>query len=340
VSGPPGADGSVEPGSLVFITGATGFIGGRLAEALAGRGYKLRCLVRNPARAARLQAQGAEIVVGDVADADAMRRGLDGASLAYHVAAMYDIGRVDVAAMERTNVGGTRAFLDAAREAGLPRSVYVSTIAALGPVSSGDGDEDTRYDGPFPTHYHRTKTEAHRLALAAQSAGMPLIIACPAFVYGPGDEGPAGDFLEDILRHRLPGLPTKPTIFSYVYVDDVVAGLVAAAERGRPGSTYVLSGETASTTEFARRAARVAGTWVSPLRFPGPAVRLTGVLMDAVSSVTGWRMPISREAAASGASGQRWVHSWGKAARELGYQPRSLDEGLPPTVADAQARLS
>jgi dihydroflavonol-4-reductase len=326
-------------GALVFLTGATGFIGIRLAEALSRRGYRLRCLVRSPERAERLRELGAELVVGDVADSGLMREGMDGAALAWHLAAVYRIGGVDVPAMEQANVRGAAAFIDAVRETGIPRAVHVSTTAALGPVASDTGAELSEYRGPFPSHYHRTKTEAHRLAQEAQRAGLPLIIACPSYVYGPGGEGPAGEFLEDLLRHRVPGLPSTPTVFSYVYVDDVVDGLVAAGERGAPGATYVLSGEAASTNTFAELAVREAGTWVSPLRFPQLLVRLTGALMDGVAGVTGWRMPISREAAASAADGSRWVHSHERASAELGYAPRPLAEGLPPTVRAAQERL-
>jgi dihydroflavonol-4-reductase len=327
-------------GDLVFLTGATGFIGGRLAAALHARGCRLRCLVRSPQRAVRLQQLGAELVHGDTADRTVLRRGMEGAAVAYHVAAMYDVGLVDVAAMERANVEGTRAFIEVLRETAVPRGVYVSSTAALGPVEHGEGDGTSRYDGPFPTHYHRTKTEAHRVALQAQQAGAPLIVVCPAYVYGPGDEGPAGRFVEDLLRHRLPGLPMSPTVFSYVYVDDVVDGLLAAGERGAIGATYVLGGEAASTNDYARMVVDEAGTWMSPLRFPGPLVRLTGVLMDGVSRVTGWRLPISREAAATAGSGERWVHSSARAERELGYRSRSLREGVPPTVADARQRLA
>jgi dihydroflavonol-4-reductase len=327
-------------GDLVFLTGATGFIGGRLAEALHARGSRLRCLVRSPQRAGRLRELGAEIVEGDIADRGALRRGMEGAALAYHVAAVYDVGLVDVAAMEHSNVEGTRAFLDVLGEAGVVRGVHVSTTAALGPVPQGEGDEAGSYDGPFPTHYHRTKTQAHRLALQAQRDGLPLIIACPAYVYGPGDEGPDARFVDDLLRHRLPGLPSNPTVFSYVYVDDVVDGLVAAGERGTPGATYILSGEPASTNEYARLVADEAGTWLSPLRFPSAMVRLTGALMDAVSRVTGARLPISRETAATAGSGERWVHSSARADAELGYRPRPLRDGIPIMVRAARQRLS
>jgi dihydroflavonol-4-reductase len=322
------------------MTGATGFIGRRLAAALVARGYRLRCLVRSAERAAPLAALGAELQTGDVTDGYALERGMNGASIAFHLAAIYDVGQVDAAAMEAANVRGTALFIAALRACSVPRGVHVSSTAALGPVESGAGEELNGYSGPYPTHYHRTKAEAHQLAREAQRAAVPLIIVCPAYVYGPGDEGPAAEYMRNLLRHRIPALSTKPTYFSYVHVDDVVAGLVAAAERGRDGATYVLGGETASVNEFTARVAEQADTWVSPLRLPPWLVRLTGTLLDGVSRLTGWRMPISRELAESGATGTRWVHSDAAARAELGHAPRSLAEGLPETIRDVQARLS
>lgn len=322
------------------MTGATGFIGARLAAALAARGYRLRCLVRAPERARALAALGADLVVGDTTDEDAMRRGMQDAAIAFHLAGRYDLGpRVDRHAVEQVNIHGTRVFLDAVRTTGVSLAIHVSSTAALGPAA-GEGDENSSYEGPYPTEYHRTKTVAHRLALAAQRDGLPLIIVCPSYVYGPGDEGPAGQVISDLLRHRLPGLSTRPGVFSYVHVDDVVHGMVAAAERGAPGSVYVLSGEVATANDFSRRVTATAGTWLSPLRFPPAVVRGTGILMDAVTRVTGLRLPISRELAEVGGTGQRWVHSHARASAELGYAPRPLAEGLPETVRDARERLS
>ena len=317
---------------MIYITGGTGFIGERLTRRLLERGEQARCLVRSPERAARLKQLGAELVPGDVADENAHLTGLRDANLAYHLAAIYDVGIVDRAALDRANIEGTRAFLSAVEKAKTPRVVYTSSTVALGPTRNDGEEPRDAYAGPYPSHYHRTKAEAHRLARAAQERGQPLIIVCPAFVYGPGDNGPGGRFVRDLLRRRVPGLLTAPSRLSFVYVDDVVEGLIAAGERGRVGETYILNGEAASMNEFAARVTKVGGTRPPLLRFPPALARATGVVLDAIARPTGLRFPISREAVAT-TSGGDWIHGRTRAERELGYSPRSLDQGLPETVA-------
>lgn len=318
---------------VVFLTGATGFIGSRLAMRLAERGWRLRCLVRSGSRTEPLRELGAELVEAELTDADALARAMAGAELAYHLAGVYDLGPVDAARMERVNVGGTRAFLEAVERSAIPRAVDVSTTLALGPVASGRGDETTEHAGEPRSAYERTKLEAHRLAVAAQRRGLPVIIACPANVYGPGDEGPNGRFIRDLLRGRLPGLSLSPAWFSYVHVDDVAEGLVLVGERGKPGGTYVLGGEERSVNEFAREVAARGGKRPPLLRFPAFLVRATGTILDAASRLTGLRFPISRENADTAGAGLRWLHSHARTTRELGWVPRGLESGLPETVA-------
>lgn len=323
-----------EPGR-VFLTGATGFIGSRVARRFAESGWDLACLVRPSSDTHALERLGAELIEGDIDSVEKMERGLTGADLAYHLAAIYEVGVVDSDRLERVNVGGTRNFLEAVRRAGTPRPVYVSTTVALGPVEEGEGDETSTHPGEFRTAYERTKTEAHRIAVDAQREGLPLLIACPAFVYGPGDQGPAGDFLHDLLHGRLPGLPSRTAWLSFVHVDDVAEGLVLVGLRGSPGAVYVLSGEHARLEEFAVRAAAEADRSAPRLRFPVPLVRLTGSVLDAVSRATGIRFPITREGVEATGGDVRWLHSHETTTRELGWRPRSLAEGLPETVRSA-----
>lgn len=315
----------------VFLTGATGFIGTRVARLLATRGDRMTCLVRDPSRATELGELGATLIEGDVTDAASLGRGLAGADAAIHLAAVYDVGVVDAAHMERVNVEGTRLFLAAARSAGTARTIYVSTTVALGPVAEGIGDESSRNHGPYSSVYERTKTEAHAIARGAQEQGAPVIMVCPAYVYGPGDNGPGGRFLFDLVRKRVPGLVSKPAWFSFVHVDDVATGIVAALDRGDAGSTYVLSGEDATINGFAQKAADVANVRAPLLRFPVVMARATGVALDGITRMTGVRFPITRENVDT-ASGHRWLHSHAKAMDELDWHPRSIAEGLPETM--------
>lgn len=321
----------MKPARTVFLTGATGFIGARVARALAERGDAVRCLVRDPTRAGALADLGATLFEGDVTNRAVMDRGLEGADAAIHLAAVYDIGVVDEKAMTRSNVEGTAVFVAAVTDAKTPRCIYVSTTVALGPVGEGIGDESTRNHGPFNSAYERTKTTAHMIATDAQQRGSRLMIVCPGYVYGPGDNGPGGRFLIDIARKRVPGLLMNPAWFSFVHVDDVVSGIIAALERGEPGATYVLSGEAASINAFAKRAAAAVGVRPPLLRFPAPLARITGILLDRVSRISGWVFPITRENVDT-ANGHRWLHSHMKATQELGWAPRPLAEGLGETM--------
>jgi len=318
-------------GRRVFLTGGTGLIGGRLAVALAARGDRLVCLARDTARARVLEHLGAEIVQGDINDDIALRRGFERADLAYHVAGIYDTGVVDEGALERVNVDGTRAFLQFATHAQVPRVVYVSTAAALGPTDADEAD-DNDWSGPYPSVYHRTKTHAHRLAKEAQARGLPLINICPTFVIGPADTGPAGRFIVDLVRRRLPGLLRHPSTFSYVHVDDVAAGLVAAGERGRPGTSYVLGGERMTVNQFAERVCAHAGVKPPAARFPSAIARVSAQALDLLSRLTRVRFSLSRENVDSTCC-RPWAPGWTRAAAELGYTPRLLEEVLPETIA-------
>lgn len=318
---------------VVFITGATGFIGSRVVRLLSARGDRVQCLVRDRAKAGELAQLGVGLVQGDVCDVDALDRGLNEADAALHLAGIYDLGTIDEAEMERVNVQGTREFIAATHRAGTPVRIHVSTTSALEPPTTGIADESAALlSPPYPSTYHRTKTEAHRLALHAQESGDALVIVCPSFVYGPGDEGPAGRLVRDLVRGRLPGLLTDPAQQSFAYIDDVAEGMVGAIDRGRPGETYILAGEHASVSDFAKEIARAAGRRPPLLRFPVGVAAATGGVLDAISRVVGVRFTMTREGVTAVAS-RRWLFSWKKAEKELGYTSRPLADGVAETVA-------
>ena len=313
---------------MIYITGATGFIGSRVAARFLQRGEKVRCLVRSRARAAQLLVAGAELIEGDIGDQRVHERGMDGARGAIHLAAIYDIGIVDRRMLWRTNVEGTSAFLAAVKSQHLERAVYVSSTVALGP---GTDEPAEAYTGPYHSVYHETKAESHRRARAAQRSGDHVIIVCPSFVYGPGDEGPAGRFISDILGRKLPALLSDPAWFSYVYVDDVADGIVAALDRGRIGETYLLTGEAASMTDYAKLIGEIAGVKPPAMRFPVAIAKPLGRVLDVLSRATRIRFPITHEAVVT-TSRDRWLHTHERARRDLDYKPRSLREGVGETL--------
>lgn len=176
------------------------------------------------------------------------------------------------------------------------------------------------------------------MAREAQERGLPLVIACPAFVYGPGDRGPGGRFAADLLAGRVPGLLSTPAWFSFVHVDDVVDGLLRAGQSGNPGRVYIFSGENASMNDFAARICELAGRKLPRLRFPASLALATGALLDIISRLTGLSFPISRENVKVTGTGLRWLHSHRTATQELDWMPRPLSEGLPETVRWLQDR--
>jgi len=295
------------------------------------RGEQIRCLVRSRERAQALEKLGAELIVGDVTDISTHLKALEGATGAIHLAAIYDVGIVDRAALHRTNVEGTRAFLKAIETARTPRAVYISSTVALGPSSVNSAEPREAYEGPYHSEYHRTKAEAHRLARDAQRRGIPLVIVCPAFVYGPGDAGPAGRFVKELMHRKVPALLTRPSRFSYAYVDDVADGIIAALERGAVGEVYLLTGEEASMNDFAQRVARAAHVKAPPLRLPVSIARGLASVFDPVARATGLRFPITREAVSTTAV-DNWLHKRERAVRDLDYAPRTLDDGVQQTV--------
>lgn len=316
---------------MIYLTGATGFIGSRVARRLLAQGERLRCLVRSQAKSAWLsKAGGAELLFGNIDDASVHERGMRNARGAIHLAAIYELGVVDGEAMRRTNVSGTRAFLEGARRAKVQRSVYVSTTVALGP---GTDEPLEAYAGPYHSVYHRTKAEAHRLARSAQRAGDPVIIVCPSFVYGPGDGGPAGRFVDDVRSRKLPALLSDPAHFSYVYVDDVAEAIVAALRQGDIGEVYLLTGWNASLNEFAAAVAREADVKPPSWRLPVAIARPLGRVLDGVSRATRIRFPINYEGVVT-TSRDKWLHTHERAARDLGYAPRSIAAGLRATLRD------
>src|SRR3989449_2994662 len=193
-----------------FVTGATGFIGGRVTRQLVDAGHEVVAIARNPERAGDLVSLGVDVHPGDIRDPDSLHGPMAGVDGVFHIAGWYKIGSKDSADGERINVAGTRNVLTAMRDLGIPKGVYTSTLAVFSDTHGELVDETFRSDGPCLTGYDRTKWIAHyEVAEPMIRAGLPLVIVQPGVNYGPGDTSEIRPLIVRYLQRRLRALPKR-----------------------------------------------------------------------------------------------------------------------------------
>lgn len=318
----------------VFLTGATGFIGGELARQLRARGDEVVCLVRSPEKAAKLTELGCELVSGDLGDERAIRQGMEGCDAVIHAAAMYEVGipASQRPAMRETNVGGTERVMKAALEAEVPRIVYVSTVGIFGNTNGRIVDES--YKNPetdFTSCYEETKLEAHKaVELMIGEEGLPAIIVQPGGVYGPADTSQVADLMEQFFAGRLPLLPFPELGMCMSHVEDIAGGILLALDKGKTGEAYVLSGPVTTMREAIETVAKVSGRKPPKHALPTALMKAMTPIGPLVGKVMG-QPPNLRELISS-ADGVTFWASYDKAKTELGYDPRGLEEGLRQTL--------
>jgi dihydroflavonol-4-reductase len=305
-----------------LVTGATGFVGAAVARALVAAGWRVRVLVRAGADRGNLRDLAVDIVEGDLADLSSLERALDGCTGLFHVAADYRLGARDPEPLYRTNVEGTRNILSAARQVGVPRIVYTSSVATIGiPLDGSPGEERTPAAlSDMIGHYKRSKYLAEEVARDAARTGLPVIIVNPSTPVGPGDikPTPTGQLVLDAARGRMPAY--VDTGLNIVHVDDVAAGHLLAFERGTAGERYILGGEDMTLQTILQQIAGLAGRKPPRIRLPYAAVLPVAYLAEAFAAVSGRSGRVTLEGVRM--SRKRMFFSSGKAAAELGYRWR------------------
>src|SRR5215207_3202386 len=241
-----------------FVTGATGFVGGVLVKKLRAQGHDIHASVRNPDKANDLRAMGVELFRGDVTDKESMRGGMLGVNGVYHVAGWYKIGTNDKSDGERVNVQGTRHVLELMQELKIPRGVYTSTCAVNSDTHGQVVDESYHFTGKHISEYDRTKAAAHEIAKEFIANGLPLVIVMPGLIYGPGDTSTLRDNIIDFLKGQLPMLPSDAGN-CWAHVEDIVQGHILAMEKGKPGESYIITGERQTFAEAFKLASQVTG---------------------------------------------------------------------------------
>jgi dihydroflavonol-4-reductase len=279
-----------------------------------------------------LEGLDVELVPGDVLDCDSLRNAASGISTLYHLAGVISIQPGLNLRVRKVNVEGTCNVLEAARAEGVRRMVYTSSIHALQRIPHGQViDESTPYD---PEHaisaYDCSKAEASLAVKARADAGFNAVIVCPTGVIGPYDyrRSEMGQLICDMMKHRI--VPMVAGAYDFVDVRDVADGLIQAARHGRSGETYILSGTQVGMIALLEMVRMVAGTRTYGLRVPGRLAQIAAPLFVWAARIARRRPLITPYSLATVFSNS--VVSFRKAAQELGYQPRALQETIEDTV--------
>ena len=253
----------------VFLTGATGFVGHHVARALAAEGADLRLLVRKSSNLKNLEGIKGETVVGDLLAPESLRTALAGCDAVMHVAADYRLWIRDPAAMYKANVDGTRELLRLAREAGVPRVVYTSSVATMHFRTDGLViNEDTPVSlKDMVGHYKRSKFLAELEAIKAAEDGQTVIILNPTTPIGPNDAKPTptGRIFVDFLNGKFPAY--MDTGLNLVDVAEVARTHVSALKVGTPGKRYILGGENLTLKQILDKMSAITG-------IPSPTVEI------------------------------------------------------------------
>lgn len=301
---------------MILLTGGTGMLGSHLAAALLASGQPVRALVRRPDAPSLLDGLAVQKVAGDVTEPDSLAAAVAGVDAVVHTAGVVSYWRARREEQERVNVDGTRNLLQAVCAAGVPRFLITSSIATLGWVPEGEiGDEETawNWDG-MDIGYFETKRAAEQLVLA--ETRVQGLAVNPGIVFGTADiHFNAGRMFQQILAGGPPGVPPGHT--TVATIADVVAGHLAALDRGRAGQRYVLGGHTLSFKELFGEIAAAMGRSAPQRELPAALVRLVGWGADLSSRVTGREPYMTPQLAAMVTRNRRY--SSAKAIRELDY---------------------
>jgi len=311
-----------------LVTGAGGFIGSAVTRRLLEDGHSVVALLEPGATTAALDGLDVEIVTGDLRDAAAVRAAMTGCQVAYHVAALYRFWSKDPREFYEVNVGGTRNVMAAARDEGIERVVYTSTVGTLGLDHDRPAVES---DYPDVSHlfgsYKRSKYVAEHEALRWCAEGLPVVFVMPTTPMGPGDRAPTptGRIVLDFLNGRMPGY--VDTVLNVVHVDDVAQGHVLAREKGSVGRGYIFGSENLTLREVLAELARYTGQPAPKLRVPHQIALAAAWVSEMVEGRLLRRMPhVPYEGARM--STTKMAFDSTRAITELGYAPRPSADAI------------
>jgi dihydroflavonol-4-reductase len=316
----------------VLVTGASGFVGSHLVRHLVRQSTPVRALVRTSSRRDLLEGLPVEFVEGDLRNPDSLDRACRGVGRVFHVAADYRLWAADPSEIYESNVDGTRNLIEAARRAGVERFVYTSTVATIA-VPRADSLPNERTQASLDEmigHYKRSKFLAEREAVLAAESGLPIVIVNPTTPVGPGDAKPTptGRIIVDFLTGRMPAY--VDTGLNVVAVEDVAAGHVLAAERGRTGERYILGHRNMTLKEILDALAAITGLRSPRVRLPHAAAYMAGLADTLMARLRGREPQIPLDGVRM--SRHKMFVDSSRAVRELGFVSTPVEPALERAV--------
>lgn len=315
----------------VFITGGTGFIGANLVRLLLKEGYQVKALVRKNSNLANLQGLDIELVEGSLNDSNLAEKMQD-CNYLFHVAALYSLWQKDKDLLDKANVLGTRNILKCAREAGIKRTVYTSSVAAIGVRKDGILADET-YQSPVENligNYKKSKYYAEQEAHQAVKLGQDIVIVNPSSPIGAYDlkPTPTGEIIVRFLTGNMAAFVN--TGLNFIDVQDVAKGHLLALEKGKMGERYILGNQNLTLQEFLQKLANITNLSAPTVRLPVWLPLTFAMIDEYLLTKLGKSPSVAVEAVKM--SGQFMYYDSSKAVRELGLPQTNIDEAIVSAV--------
>lgn len=320
-----------------FVTGGTGFVGANLIRLLLQQGYQVRALVRNSSSLDNLKSLDLEIVTGDLNSSELTQQ-MSGCQVLFQVAAQYSLWQADSELLYRSNVLGTRNILSCAQKAGIERTVYTSSVAAIGVKQNGVADES--YQSPVEKlvgDYKKSKYYAEQEAIKAVQQGQDVVIVNPSTPIGAYDlkPTPTGEIIVRFLQRKMPFY--VDTGLNLIDVKDVAQGHILALEKGNTGDRYILGNQNLTFKQLLGKLEQITGLPAPKYTIPYWIPYSVAWLSENVLAKFGRQPTVALDGVRM--SQQKMFYDASKAVTELGLPQSDIDQALQNAVAWFQAEI-
>lgn len=318
----------------ILVTGATGYVGHKLALTLAERGNEVNVLVRNPAAGNVPVHTNIRTFTGDITDRESITAAINECEQVYHVAALAKIFSKDASLFQKINVDGTENMLKKSLEAGVKKFVFTSSCGVIGPTLDAPMSEDDPRTESFDNDYELTKFLAEQLVINYMQKGLFTVIVSPSKVFGPGFQNrpiSVNHLINDFINGRFTFIPSPGKLATnYCFIDDVVEGHILAMEKGIGGEKYILGGENISFVDLFKTIRSLSGTKARIIETPKYLIQTWALLQWIRYKLTNKEPYVTRKGIRQIFCNK--IFSSEKAVKQLGYRLTPLKDGLQQTI--------